>query len=608
MEKMAWNIESEYPSCTSPEFQTEFANFANKVSLLEDLVKSVQNALTKALDSNADPASSTCEQVQKILLERDAAIVLSMNMGTYLNCTLSVNSADDVAQGKYSELQSMNSRFWQSTIPVNNFLKRCSENFLSQVLAHPELKPAEFYWKNERKNADTLLADSEEALLEAVSNPGLRSWGELYTKLSGSMRCHLQWADKTETVGLAHASSLTRNVDENTRRVAWQSIQNGWAEHKHSAAFILNSLAGWRHEVNKKRSYSKPVHFLDTSLHNNRIERKTLDALMTACHNNLSETRKAPLMMAKMMGKKALDPWDLLAQSPVSGGKKERSYEEALQLIQDSFAQIDPQMGDFVKMMADNRWIEGRVLPNKRNGAYCTGFAKRREPRVFMTYMGSNSDVSTLAHELGHAFHSWAMRDLPRSQTGYPMTLAETASIFAETVLHDVLIEEAQSKEEKIEFAWGEVEGATSFLINIPARFEFEKNFYEQRLKRSLNADELSQLTDEAWTKWYGPTLTSNDKMFWATKLHFAMAGTSFYNYPYTFGYLFAMSIYARRKELGKDFMKKYVEILRDTGRMTAEDLVQKHLGEDIRRPEFWQKSIDVIKNKVNAFEKLALS
>ncbi|KHD88642.1 MAG: hypothetical protein OM95_07500 [Bdellovibrio sp. ArHS] len=606
MEKMAWNIESEYPSCTSSEFQTEFENFSNKVRLLEELVKTAQASLADSLSGKTMPSESTREQLQKILLEREAALILSMNMGTFLNCTLSVNSADDAAQAKFSELQALNSRFWQSTIPVNNFLKRCSEDFLMKVLEHPELQPAEFFWKNERKNADTLLSDSEEALLESVSNPGLRAWGELYTKLSGAMRCQLQWENKTETVGLAQASALTRSLDENTRKVAWSSIQNAWAEHKNTAAFILNSLAGWRHEVNKKRSYAKPVHFLDTSLHGNRIERATLDALISACHSNLNDTRKAPRLMAQLMGKRALDPWDLLAQSPVSGGKKERSFDEALSLIQDSFARIDPQMSDFVKMMADKRWIEGRVLPHKRNGAYCTGFAKRREPRVFMTYMGSNSDISTLAHELGHAFHSWVMRDLPRSQTGYPMTLAETASIFAETVLHDVLIEEAQTKEEKIEFAWGEVEGATSFLINIPARFEFEKSFYEQRQKRSLNADELAQLTDEAWNKWYGPTLTENDKMFWATKLHFAMAGTSFYNYPYTFGYLFAMSIYARRQELGKDFMKKYVEILRDTGRMTAEDLVLKHLGEDIRQPEFWQKSIDVIKNKVNAFEKLA--
>ncbi|WP_374075951.1 M3 family oligoendopeptidase [Bdellovibrio bacteriovorus] len=603
MEKMAWNIESEYPSYNSPEYKAEYDGVVEKINSLEKLVESLQGTLRAATEAGKDPADSVVEGLQRFLLEKEITSTNAYNMSTYLSCTLSVDSSDNGAQAKQSELQSLLSRLSQISIPVSNFLTRCSDGFLAKVLSHPELKPAEFSWKNQRELKSTLLSDNEETLLEAVSNPGLRAWGELYTKLSGSMRCHLKYKDRTETVGLAQASALVRNVDEETRKVAWQSIQNAWSEHKDTAAAILNSLSGWRHEVNKKRSYAKPVHFLDGALHGSRIQRETLEAMLTACHDNLAETRKAPVIMAKLMGKKQLDPWDLLAQSPVSGGKKERSYDEALTLIQDSFGAVDPQMADFVKMMADRRWIEGRVLPNKRNGAYCTGFAKKREPRVFMTYMGSNSDVSTLAHELGHAFHSWVMKDLPRSQTNYPMTLAETASIFAETVLHDVLIEEASSKEEKMEFAWGEIEGATSFLINIPARFEFEKNFYEQREKRSLSSDELIRLTDEAWTKWYGPTITQNDTMFWATKLHFAMAGRSFYNFPYTFGYLFSMSIYARRAEFGSEFMKKYIDILRDTGRMTAEDLVQKHLGEDIRRPEFWQKSIDVIKTKINAFE-----
>ncbi len=171
-----------------------------------------------------------------------------------------------------------------------------------------------------------------------------------------------------------------------------------------------------------------------------------------------------------------------------------------------------------------------------------------------MTFMGSNSDISTLAHELGHAYHSWVMRDMPMSQMQYPMTLAETASIFAETVMSDVLIENASSKEEKVEFAWAEIEGAVGLLLNIPARFEFEKNFYEQRQNRALSADELSQLTDDAWRKWYGPTLTETDKLYWASKLHFSISEVSFYNYPYTFGYLFSMSIYSSSQRVGSGF------------------------------------------------------
>ncbi|MGZ6470863.1 MAG: M3 family oligoendopeptidase [Bdellovibrio sp.] len=608
MEKMAWNIESEYSSLTSNEFKNDFELFIQNSNKINELIASVNTSLEEALVKDQDPSDSVVEVLQQTLHKYEQTIIVFANLSVYLNCLLSVDTTLEDANAKKSELSTQISKLSQIMIPFDNFTKRCSQEFLNKILNHPDLKDAKFYFDQKRQLKDFLLSNDEEALLEAVSVPGMKSWGDLYTKLCGVMKCHLVYSDRTETVGLAQAAAMTRSADEETRKVAWQSIQNAWSDQKETAAAVLNSLAGWRLEVAQKRSHTKPMHFLDEALFRSRIQRETLEALLTACHQNVEQSRKAPLIMAKLMGKKALEPWDILAQSPISGTKKQRTYDESITSIQKALRKIDPSMAEFVKMMDVKRWIEGRVLPNKRNGAYCTGFEKKREPRVFMTFMGTNSDLTTLAHELGHAFHSWSMRDLSFFQRDYPMTLAETASIFTETVLLDVLIEEAASREEIIEFSWGEIENASSLLLNIPARFDFEKNFYDQRSKRALSADELSRLTDEAWTKWYGPTLTKNETLYWATKLHFSFSNINFYNFPYTFGYLFSMSIYARREELGADFMKKYIEILRDTGRMTAEDLIQKHLGEDIRQPEFWQKSIKVVNDKINKFEKFAMS
>jgi oligoendopeptidase F len=273
--------------------------------------------------------------------------------------------------------------------------------------------------------------------------------------------------------------------------------------------------------------------------------------------------------------------------------------------IKNSFAKVSSELSDFVQMMEDKKWIEARVLPNKMTGAYCTGFAKSKTPRVYMTYMGSRKDISTLAHELGHAYHSWVMRDLPLAEQDYPMTLAETASIFAETVLNDTLLDAARTKEEKIEFAWSAVSNALSLLLNIPARYVFEKSFYEKRQERSLNVEEFKGLMDKAWTDCYGDLLSENDKMFWAHKLHFAITGVSFYNFPYSFGYLFSLSIYARKEKYGAEFMDKYKALLLDTGRMSAEDLIQKHLGEDITEPKFWQKPIDTVIQQLEQFKQL---
>ncbi len=393
--------------------------------------------------------------------------------------------------------------------------------------------------------------------------------------------------------------------DEATRKSAWQGINEAWTAHQDTAAAILNSLADWRLQVVTKRSHAQHVNFLTEPLFQNRIKKETLLAMMQAVENNKSSIQEAVLMMAKYHGKAKLDPWDLNAPAPAKTMVKPVEFSTALELIRKAFNNADPQFGEFVSMMEKNNWIEARVLPNKASGAHCTGFAKSRTPLVFQSYLGSKKDITTLAHELGHAYHSWVLRDLSLDQLIYPKTLAETASIFAETLLAEELMAAAITNDEKISCGWSDLEQAVGLLLNIPARFEFENNFYKLRKEKLLSPRELSDLTDQAWSKWYGNTLSENTKMFWATKMHFSFADESFYNFPYTFGYLFGLSIYARRKQLGKDFWPTYTAILRDTGQMTAEDLIQKHLGENIQSTEFWQKSIDVVIAKINNFKKL---
>ena len=262
-------------------------------------------------------------------------------------------------------------------------------------------------------------------------------------------------------------------------------------------------------------------------------------------------------------------------------------------------------MGEFVRMMADKCWVEGTVTARKRPGAYCTGFAKSRTPRVYMTYSGGGSDVITLAHELGHAFHSWVMRDLPDSQRRYGMSIAETASTFGETIVRDAMLKRAEDPAGELEIAWEEASALVAFILNIPARFEFEKNFYTARAQRPLRPQELKEMMSAAWQKWYGDTLAEPDPLFWANKLHFYISGLSFYNFPYLFGYLFSLGVYTRREMFGDAFFPRYRALLLDTGRMTAEDLAQKHLDADITKPEFWREVVTMLEGRVDYFEGL---
>jgi oligoendopeptidase F len=191
------------------------------------------------------------------------------------------------------------------------------------------------------------------------------------------------------------------------------------------------------------------------------------------------------------------------------------------------------------------------------------------------------------------------MRDIPLNETFYPMTLAETASIFAETTVRDYLLKTSKSQEAMKNILWQELESAQSLLINISSRFEFEKSFVEKRILRNVTVPETKEIMIASQKRWYENTLSEYNEMFWASKLHFSISGISFYNYPYLFGYLFSLGIYAKKEDLGADFHNRYVELLRDTGRMNAEDLILKHFNEDITKKDFWLKSIKICRSPI---------
>lgn len=587
----AWNNSTEYQGFTAPEFHQDIEQIKNNIAE----IRGIAGDFAQDFAQPDKVASAVLIQgLQRLAGLQEASTILLQNLMAYTHMEMSLDATNTEAVKMDSQLNKLITQFKEATNSYDLYLNRTTDENLKSFLDHPKTKTSAFYWKHSRTQKDFLLSEAEENLVSALSSGGHKAWGNLYDSLSGTLRCHIEHNGETKVVGLAEAHAMTRVADENTRKVAWHAIQKTWNEHRETAAAILNALAEWRSEINKKRSTVKTKHFLNDPLYSSRIRKETLEAMYSAIEQNREALQAAVKKMAKYLGKEKLAPWDLLAPAPVQATAK-ISFEDGFNQIKESFTAFNPAMGEFAQLMLDKGWIDARVLPNKRNGAYCSGFAKSQTPRVFQTYMGSSQDVSTLAHELGHAYHSWVMRDLSPIEQEYPMTLAETASIFSEQVLFQHQLKNAKSADEKLDVAWSLADSAAGLLLNIGARFEFEKNFYEKQPKGYVSADELSELMSQAFETWYGDSLSQTDPLFWAHKLHFSIVDVSFYNFPYTFGYLFSLSLFARQKDFGQDFHKKYVEILRDTGRMTAEDLIQKHLNEDITKPAFWKKSLDVV-------------
>ena len=499
-------------------------------------------------------------------------------------------------------LQKLSADLEEVTTPFNIFLLRAPDALIDKLLQEPELAELDFLLHHNRKHKDQLLSIPEEQLITALATNGLHTWGNLYTELAGTLKCNING----ESIGLAKAANLLSHPDSAVREAAWKGIRQAWSTNQSSVAAGLNAINGWRLEETKKRSSKRELHYLDKSCHQSRISRKTLDALIETTYQHREIGHRALNAMAKVLQQPQTNAWDTMAPPPASGQAEEIPFDRAIALIAQAFNHLTPEMGDFAIMMAEKGWIDGKPTPNRSTGAYCTKFADPKEPRIFLTYEGTMTNVLTLAHELGHAWHNWVMRDLCAIQSRYPMTLAETASIFAETLVREALTEAATTPQQQLEIAWQDAQEAAIMLLNIPARFEFEKKLVEARKVGALSPAQLCTMMNKSWEKWFEESLAQYDDLFWASKLHFSISSLGFYNYPYLFGYLFSLGIYAQQDNYGDRFNQHYTELLRDTGIMTAEDVVRKHLKKDLSQPKFWEESLGIVESSVARFEKLA--
>ena len=606
---VGWDLASEYPAPDSPAIDADLKAVDALLAEIEGRNAALTPLLERVAELKASSAGDAVSEAREIFALIEEARRLVHDPETYAECCLSVDSQDERAQALIGRLQSVNKRFAEVAEPLSQFLDLAPEEVVDAYLDDDTVAPSRFAVEHARKRRHELLPLAQENLVTSLGEDGIHAWGRLYDQLSGTISCDVTVGNELRAMGVAEAAGMMQRPDDRLRENAWRAINEAWDQHAESCAAAVNAIAGWRLEMCRKRSTGSatPVHYLDAPLHANRIQRATLDTVLAVAEEGIPLARRAARLQAQAYGKARYGPWDGRAPAPVANGETGDSipYSEALDLIATAYGEVQPQMGAFVRMMADKRWIEGTVGPRKRPGAYCTGFLKSRTPRVYMTYTGGGSDVITLAHELGHAFHSWVMRDLPDSQRRYGMSIAETASTFGETVVRDALLKRAETPAAALDIVWEEAAALVTFILNIPTRFEFERNFYDARAERPLSAKELKAMMSAAWGKYYGDCLSEPDPMFWASKLHFYISGLSFYNFPYLFGYLFSLGVYARREALGDEFFPRYRALLRDTGRMATEDLAAKHLDVDLTQPDFWRDTLAMLSSRIDHFETL---
>ncbi len=432
---------------------------------------------------------------------------------------------------------------------------------------------------------------------------GYHAWGHFYNALISSIKLNVQVDGKEKNLSVGQAINLRSHPNEVVRMESHNALESIWEEKKELFAKILNHTSGFRLQV-YKRSGVKSV--LEVPLKENRMKEETMNVMWSVVSKYKKPFSNYLNRKAEIMGDSSMKAYNFWA--PFTNSNQKIQYDEAAELITEHFSQFGTELESFVKQAFHEGWIEAEDRANKSAVPFCAGFPLTGESRVFMTFGGTFLNVLTLVHELGHAFHNYAMMSVNGVNKRYPMSIAETASTFSEMIVFDAAMKKAKTKEEKLIILDEKLKRSVMNFMNIHSRFLFEQRFYEERKEGIVSSDRLTKLMEEAIHEAYEGSLEQPSTYSWVWTPHYYITQSPFYNFPYTFGYLFALGIFAKAKEKGKEFEKDYLNLLRDSGSMTAEDLVMKHLGEDITSKEFWEKGMEICVKDAEEFLKLISS
>lgn len=523
--------------------------------------------------------------------------------GAVVGCYLAQDTTDSQAKLLQGEIGSIGARFSSSMLIVQQQLSKTANSVWAELMKSDELNEFSFVLNEWRDEAKELLSEKEEDMITALGVDGYHGWGQMYDLLVGDVKVRVTVDGEEKEFSVGQASNLSSNSDPIVRKESFEALENAWTEKEDFFAKTLNHMAGFRLAVYKKRGWDS---VLKEPLHTNRMKQETLDAMWGAISANKGPFVKYLKRKAEILGTEQMNWYDL--DAPVTASTEKVSFQEGAEFILKHFGKFGPELEAFSRKAFEDEWIEAEDRPNKRPGGFCTGMPLSQQSRIFMTYSGTMSNVATLAHELGHAYHSYALRPVHWMNRRYAMGVAETASTFAEMIVADAAVKEAKSADEKLALLEDKIQRSVAFFMNIHARFLFETRFYEERKNGIVPANRLNELMEEAQREAFGDGLGEVHPHFWASKLHFYITSVPFYNFPYTFGYLFSLSIYAKAIEEGSSFEEKYIALLRDTAIMSVEDLAMKHLGEDISKHAFWEKGIALCVQDVEEFLELTSS
>ena len=568
-----WTLEDLYPSFESQEFKQDVEAYKALKGKFESL-----------------PLEDSIEGITQVVKLLEESTVLTGRLYNYIHLTLATDTTHETATQVEVQLAGVSADLQATYAKVSKFLGTIQ----TDITTDPFLAEYRYYFEEAKKDATHLLSDELEEVLAKMSISGGKAWSQLFDFMWSSA----QGEYKGEVVTLSEIRGKAYDSDAEVRKSAYEAELKMYDAIKEPIAFSLNHIKKEVLTTSQLRGYGSPLaHTLEAS----RMSRETLDALLEAIREYLPNFRKYLRHKAALLGhENGLPFYDLFA--PVGNSSRTFTVEESKDYLIENFKTFSADLAEMTEEFFDKHYIDFYPRKGKVGGAFCANLPMIKQSRVLTNFTGSLSDVVTLAHELGHAYHGLHIENHRPLNQDYSMPVAETASTFNENIIMNTAIKEA-SDEEKIALIESQLQDTTQIIVDIYSRYLFETAVFENREQSFMFSKDLEEMMLSAQKEAYGDGLDQSylHPYMWACKPHYYSTGLSFYNFPYAFGGLFSKGLYAIYQEQPEGFVEKYQELLRATTVSSVEDTA-KVLGVDVSTPEFWKKALAEVAESIEAF------
>ena len=588
-----WSVADVHESFNSRSFSDAMERAGSNVARLEALFETHNIRQVEKRNPNAQDGTAADEIIQafnKTVDEQDILI-------SYIYATVSTDSRHEQAQGLLSEMEDLDARISPLLARLADWVASLDVQALQAVSVEAREHLGPLLRLQDR--AIHQMSEAEEGLYAELGTTGSSAWGRLQSDLTSQLSIDVHLPSGTTSMPMAAVRGLATDGNVEVRKAAYEAEMRAWPQVAVACAAAMNSIKGEANTVNKRRNWKSP---LDASLYSNSVSTATFTAMQSAIIASLPDFRRWMRVKAQLHGDtNGLSWWNLFAPLSISPGAI--SWDEGISLVKGAFASYSDRLAHLVDRSINEQWLDAEPREGKTGGAFCMSFVEDRS-LVLLNWSGSVDSAQTTAHELGHAYHNTQLAHRTPLQKRLPMALAETASIFCETLVVEDGLSRMQG-DERLALLDVNLIGASQVVVDIHSRFLFETEVFARRQRRTLGVSEFNEIMLQAQADAYGDGLDQSTRHphMWVLKPHYY--GSHFYNWPYTYGLLFGLGLYAKYQSNPDHFRENYDSVLSRAGMDTAEELGQA-FGIDVTDTAFWTSSLDVLRARMVDYEKLA--